>query len=324
MNFADSPWFANTPGAPELLRQSIARAAGGEFVRYETPLIRPSGETITFDFSLAPAHDANGKVIFLVPEGRDITELKRAETALLQSEKLAAVGRLASSIAHEINNPLESVMNLIYLARQHAIVAEAQEFLDLADQEVRRISIIANQTLRFHKQPSNPQAITCAALFSTVLGIYEGKLRNANITVEKRLRSEQPVVCFEGDIRQVLNNLVGNAIDAMPSGGRLLIRSRNATNWPTGKKGLVLTVADTGCGVSEEVAKNIFDAFFTTKGLGGTGLGLWVSQEIVTRHNGALKVRSSQRPNHSGAVFALFLPFDSLPPGPLSFDPESL
>lgn len=311
MNFAESPWFTNTPGAPELLRQSIGRAAAGEFVRYEAPLIRPSGETITFDFSLAPVRNANGEVVFLVPEGRDINELKRAEAALLRSEKLAAVGRLASSIAHEINNPLESVVNLIYLARQHAKLPEVQQYLDTADQEIRRVSIIANQTLRFHKQPSNPQAISCRALYSTVLSIYEGRLKNSNIAVEMRLETEQPVVCFEGDIRQVLNNLVSNAIDAMPSGGRLLVRGREGTNWSTGRKGKVLTVADTGDGMSPQVLINIFDAFFTTKGIGGTGLGLWVSQEIVKRHNGALRVRSSQRTGRSGTVFALFLPFDA-------------
>jgi PAS domain S-box-containing protein len=309
MNFADSPWFANTPGAPDLLRQAIARAAAGEFIRHEVPLIRPSGETITFDFSLAPVRDAQGEVVFLVPEGRDINELKRTEAALLKSEKLAAVGRLAASIAHEINNPLESVMNLIYLARQHAIDPEARKFLDTADQEIRRVSIIANQTLRFHKQPSNPQAVSCRDLYSTVLSIYEGRLKNSNIEVEMRLRTEHPVVCFEGDIRQVLNNLVSNAIDAMPSGGRLLVRGRQGTSWSTGRKGIVLTVADTGEGMSPQVLKDIFDAFFTTKGIQGTGLGLWVSQEIVTRHNGALNVRSSQRQGRSGTVFALFLPF---------------
>jgi PAS domain S-box-containing protein len=310
-NFWETPWFIYTPGAPEMVRQSVAYAAEGGFVRQEVTLLRPSGEALTFDFSLAPVRDASGKIVFLVPEGRDITELKRAEGALIQSEKLAAVGRLASSIAHEINNPLESVMNLIYLARQYAVSPDAQKFLDTADQEIRRVSIIANQTLRFHKQPSNPQAVSCPELIATVLGIYEGKLRNAGIEIEKRYRAKHPVICFEGDVRQVLNNLIGNAIDAMPSGGRLLLRSREATDWPTGRKGLVLTVADTGIGMDAQVLQKIFDPFFTTKGIGGTGLGLWVSQEIAERHNGTLKVRSTQRGGTCGTVFTLFLPFDA-------------
>jgi len=310
MPFADTPWFAYTPGAPEMVRQAVAQAATGKFMQQEVSLNRPSGETITFDFSLAPARNSKGDVIFLVPEGRDITELKRAEAALMKSEKLAAVGRLASSIAHEINNPLESVTNLIYLAQQHATAPEVQRFLNTADQELRRISAIANQTLRFHKQASKPQAISCVELFSTVLSIFEGRLRNSNISVEKRKRALQPIVCFAGDVRQVLTNLVGNAIDAMPTGGRLLIRSRNATDWTTGRKGLVLTVADTGCGMDSATLEQIFEPFFTTKGIGGTGLGLWVSQEVVARHHGALRVHSSQREASSGTVFALFLPFD--------------
>jgi PAS domain S-box-containing protein len=306
-DLAASPWFAGTPGASELLRTSIARAACGEFVRYESHLLRPSGETVIFDFSLTPVRDADGRVMFLVPEGRDVTEFKRAETALLKSEKLAAVGRLASSIAHEINNPLESVMNLIYLAR-HARAEDAGQFLDLADQEIRRVSIIANQTLRFHKQSSNPQPTSSADLFSTVMSIYEGRLRNARVNVEKQFRTSDPVVCFQGDIRQVLNNLVGNALEAMPFGGRLLIRSRKGSDWSTGRKGLVLSIADNGIGINPLVRNNIFDAFFTTKGTAGNGLGLWVCQEIVARHHGKLNVRSTQRQGRNGTVFTLFLP----------------
>jgi PAS domain S-box-containing protein len=276
-----------------------------------TILIRKDGTETPIDDSGAPIRDDEGNLTGIVLVFHDIAELKRAETALIQSEKLAAVGRLASSIAHEINNPLESVMNLIYLARQYAVAPEAQQFLDTADQEIRRVSIIANQTLRFHKQPSNPQEISCFDLFSTVIGIYEGKLRNAGIEIERRYRAEHPVICFEGDIRQVLNNLVGNAIDAMPTGGRLLLRSRAATDWRTGRNGLTLTIADTGVGMDAQVRQKIFEPFFTTKGIGGTGLGLWVSQEIVQRHNGALRVRSSQREGNSGTIFALFLPFDA-------------
>ena len=250
---------------------------------------------------------ADGIVTF----SRDISERRLASLALIQSEKLAAVGRLASSIAHEINNPLESVTNLLYLASNSTDVPEIHRLLNTADQELRRVSIITNQTLRFHKQSSRPQTITCLDLFSTVLTMYEGKLRNAGIQVEKRKRANQPVRIFEGDIRQVLNNLIGNAIDAMPRGGRLLVRSREATNWTTGAKGLTLTIADTGSGIPTALRNKVFEAFFTTKGLAGTGLGLWISKDIVHRHHGALHLRSSQHPSHPGTVFALFLPFDN-------------
>jgi signal transduction histidine kinase len=141
-----------------------------------------------------------------------------------------------------------------------------------------------------------------------VLSIYEGRFKNSNIQVQKRKRAEKPVVCFEADIRQVLSNLVANAIDAMPGGGRLLVRSREATDWMTGRPGFVLTVADTGSGIDAQTQARIFEAFFSTKGFGGTGLGLWISAEIVERHQGRLRVRSSQREGHRGTVVALFLP----------------
>lgn len=308
-HFAEAPSFVRTPGAQELVRQAIATASRGERFRTELSRIRGNGETALFDFSVAPVRDADGRVCFLVSEAHDITEARQTQSALLKSEKLAAVGRLASSIAHEINNPLESVMNLIYLARK-AGAGEGDRYLDLADQEIRRVSIIANQTLRFHKQASKPQEATAADLFATVMGIYEGRLRNAHVQIEKRFRADRPIVCFQGDVRQVLNNLVSNAIEAMPFGGRLLIRSREGRDWKTGRPGLVLTIADNGGGINPDVRKHIFDAFFTTKGTAGNGLGLWVCQEIVDRHRGRLHVRSSQRPGRSGTTFTLFLPFE--------------
>jgi len=308
--FAETPWFSGTPGAPEFIRGALASANRGEVFRSELTLTRPDGETAVFDFLLTPVLDDSGGIGFLVPEGRDITEEKRTESALLQSEKLASVGRLASSIAHEINNPLESVMNLIYLAR-HAPPAESERYLDLADQEIRRVSLIANQTLRFHKQAAKPQAITAADLFSTVMSIYEGRLRNAHVNVEKRFRVDRSVMCYPGDVRQVLNNLVANALEAMPFGGRLLIRGRSGRDWKADRPGLVLTIADNGAGIPPDAKKRIFDAFFTTKGTAGNGLGLWVCQEIVQRHQGKLCVRSTQRPQRKGTTFSLFLPFEA-------------
>jgi PAS domain S-box-containing protein len=307
--FWECPWFIYTPGMPESVRAAVERATTGHPTRTELALIRPTGETVYFDFSLIPVRDSDGKVIYLVPEARDITDLKQAQGALVQSEKLAAVGRLASSIAHEINNPLEAVTNLLYLARYHSHSPETEKYLHMADQELRRVSVIANQTLRFHRQAASPEPIGASELFSTVLSIYEGKLRNSGITVEVSHRTHEPIVCFAGDVRQVLNNLVGNAIDAMSHGGRLLIRSHASTDGSTNRRGIVLTVADTGSGIDTEDLKRIFEPFFTTKGISGTGLGLWVSKEVVTRHKGTLTVRSSRNSSHSGTVFRFFLPF---------------
>jgi PAS domain S-box-containing protein len=240
----------------------------------------------------------------------DISDRKRAEQALLQSEKLAAVGRLAASIAHEINNPLESVTNLLYLARTSDSLERVADYLKSADHELRRVSTIANQTLRFHKQAASPQPALTEELVETVLSIYEGRLRNSNIKVHTRYRAQEPVMCFGGDIRQVLNNLVGNAIEAMSRrGGVLSVRSHAARDWKTGRPGIAITIADSGAGIPKDNLKRIFEPFFTTKGIGGTGLGLWICQEVATRHQGVLRVRSSDASDRSGTVFRFFLPF---------------
>ena len=244
---------------------------------------------------------------------RDITASKQAAVALIQTEKLAAVGRLASSIAHEMNNPLESVTNLLYLARHEENVQQIRAYLDTADRELSRVSAITSQTLRFHKQASAAREVMCTDLFQTVLTIYQGRLANSRIEVLKRKRAGRPIECFDGEIRQVLNTLVGNAIDAIPpSGGKLYVRSREEFNWRTGERGVALTVADTGTGMAPQVLARIFDAFYTTKGIAGTGLGLWISKEIVDRHHGTLLVRSSEGPKHRGTVFIIQLPFNAV------------
>ena len=266
-------------------------------------------EPFNFWLHVTARPSEEGIIIFF----RDVTEQKSREAALIRSEKLAAVGRLASSIAHEINNPLESVMNLIYIARQYAIAPEVETFLDLADQELRRVAVISNQTLRFHKQTTKPQTVRWEDLLSSVLSIYEARLKNSRIQVETRRRDLNPILCFQGEIRQVLNNLVSNSIDAMPKGGRLILRSREATNWRTGQRGSILTVADTGAGIDPQNQSRIFEAFFTTKGIQGTGLGLWISCEIIDRHHGTIRMRSNQHETTHGTVFTLFLPYETEP-----------
>ncbi len=227
----------------------------------------------------------------------------------MQSEKLAAVGRLAASIAHEINNPLEAVTNLLYLSRSSEDMDEVQEYLAIADRELKRAALITNQTLRFHRQSTKPALTDCHELVVEALSIFHGRVLNCRITVDARKRTDTRVKCFSGEIRQVINNLVGNAIDAMETtGGRLVVRSRNGMEWRSGRRGVVMTIADTGPGMSRQVQKKIFEAFYTTKEIRGTGLGLWVSREIIDRHKGALRVRSSQLEGRTGTVFTFFLP----------------
>jgi PAS domain S-box-containing protein len=302
------------PDFRDAFRQAMeATIQQGEVFHFEGMICRKDGTPSWIEVNGQLQLHADGSPAQILGTIRDTTRIKKSEEALRTAEKLSVVGRLAASIAHEINNPLESVTNLLFLARQYALVPIVQEYLDIAERELRRASVITNQTLRFYRQTTSPKESNCEDLFEDVLSIHQGRLVNSRIEVQKRMRATQPLICFDGEIRQVLNNLVGNAIDAMhPGGGLLLVRSRESTHWPSGARGLTLTVADTGTGMSSEVMQRIFEPFFTTKGINGTGLGLWVSEDIVKRHRGELRVRSRQQESGSGTVFALFLPFHGL------------
>ena len=270
---------------------------------------RKDGVAFWNELSLSPILNREGELTHFVGIQSDVTARVDFEAALRESEKLAAVGRLASSIAHEINNPLESVMNLLYLAQAEADTAGMRHYVELADRELKRVALITSQSLRFYKQSTRAQSIQASNLLESVLDMYEGKAINSGVTIELRERSASSLTCLESEIRQVLSNLVRNALDAMHGkGGRLQVRTRDATDWRDGRKGVLFTIADVGTGISAETRQKMFRPFFTTKGIAGTGLGLWISREIVERHDGVLKVSSSQRPGASGTVFELFLP----------------
>jgi PAS domain S-box-containing protein len=237
----------------------------------------------------------------------DMSRQKQAESALIQSEKLAAVGRLAASISHEINNPLEAVTNILYIVERNVEDEQAQRYIATAQAELQRVSQIVTHTLRFHRQATNPRALTAKELLEPTLGLHHGRLSNSNINVEVHHCGSREVVCYEGDVPQVLNNLIGNAIDSMKPGGRLVIRTRDAKHWKSNTLGVRVTIADTGHGMSEGVRKRIFEPFYTTKGINGTGLGLWISSGIVAKHHGLLQVHSTLT-RAGGTVFSLFLP----------------
>jgi PAS domain S-box-containing protein len=304
--------MAPIEGLKELFDQVLA---GTPVINYplEGTLVTDPTVHRYWTVSYFPVFAVDGSIQAITAASLEVTQQKKTEMALIQSEKLAVAGRLAASIAHEINNPLEAVTNLLYLAQTSDSPTEVKECIDLAERELRRVAAITNQTLRFHKQLSKPQQITCQVLIEDVLSMFHGRLEASGIQVEARQRASAPVRCFEGEIRQVISNLVGNAIDAMhPLGGRLLVRSRNGTNWKNGEAGVVLTVADTGSGISPSSMSRIYEPFYTTKEIGGTGLGLWVSAEIVNRHGGRLRVRSSQKEGCSGTTFTLYLPLNAV------------
>ena len=273
---------------------------------------RGDGTRAWVSLSAAPILSDSGEVMGGVVAMTDIDRQKKGEAALNQNEKLAAVGRLAASISHEINNPLEAVTNLLYLARQSQSDPDSiKGFLDSADQELSRVSQIVSHTLRFHRQSTKPRVLTPEELLAPTLGLYAGRLVNSNISMISQQRGSDLISCYEGEIRQVINNFVGNAIDAMKLGGRLIIRTSRAYSWKKGSTGVRITIADTGHGIPADAVGRIFEAFYTTKGINGTGLGLWISRGIAEKHDGFIQVRTKVGVEASGTVFSLFLPIAS-------------
>ena len=277
-----------------------------------TGTIDATGRPWTWIISAYPIHTSSDQVRWVGLIVMDASDRKRGEEALRKTEKLAATGRLAASIAHEINNPLEAITNLLYLLSNHAELAEpALGYVHMAEHEVRRISEITQQTLRFYRQSTLPARANLSELLDSVLSLHQGRLRNLGIAVERKYDSAIDIFCFAGELRQVFANLVGNAIDAMSAGGRLVVRARRSRDWSDPQRtGVRFQVADTGSGMKPGVREHIFEPFFTTKEVTGTGLGLWVSSEIVAKHKGTIRVRSrSESPNgQTGTIFELFFP----------------
>ena len=218
---------------------------------------------------------------------------------------MAAIGRLSSSIAHEINNPLEAVFNLIYLARNAADFKEADSYLQLAEEELSRVCEITAHGLRFHRQSSMLGLADVVEILKTVLVLFRGRLRVARVNVQADWEDTPPLLCFAGEVRQIFVNLISNAIESMSHGGQLLLRVRPATDWRTHAQGVRITIADRGDGMSTETQARMYEAFYTTKGTGGSGLGLWVTANIIRKHEGSIRVRSKE----TGTVFSLFLPY---------------
>jgi len=305
----------------EGLHEMFEQVAAGHPIRnqpLEGELPSRPGEHRFWNVNYFPVYNSDGTIQAITAASLEITNQKKAENALIQSEKLAAVGRLASSISHEINNPLEAITNLLYLIHlSDELPQSIRGYVETAQSELSRVCQIATQTLRFHRQAVRATSVSAAELVDAVLNLYQGRLANSNIHVEATYATSTKIVCFENDIRQVLNNLIANAIDAMRKGGRLLVRAHDATVYSPGdaqpRQGIRITIADTGHGMSPSVRNRVFEPFYTTKDLNGTGLGLWISAGIVARHQGHLTFRTSEHAVRHGTIFSLFLPCDESP-----------
>jgi signal transduction histidine kinase len=228
---------------------------------------------------------------------------------LEKQEQMAAIGRLTSSIIHEINNPLEAVLNLLFLARRAPDLEQAMPYLRDAEEELGRASEITTQGLQFHRQSSYPASANVADIMHSVLTLFKEKLRVARVGVALEAQDAPELLCFAGELRQVFVNLIGNAVESIQNGGQITIRVRPGTDWKTGDRGVRVTIADTGSGMSLETRKHMFDAFYTTKGSGGSGLGLWVTARIVRKHRGHIHVRSRPRAQSGGTAFTLVFPY---------------
>jgi len=250
-------------------------------------------------------HEANA----VLEVSRDITAQLQAEEALRETEKLAAMGRVAGIIAHEINNPLAAITNTLYLVRNHPSLDDtARHFADVAEQELQRVSHITRQTLSFYRESKQPIAVNVTDLLNDVLELQERVLSTSRIRVERDYKLSPVVQGFPVELRQVFLNLVGNAIQAMPSGGNLRVYVREATDWHRQRRGMAISIVDTGVGIRPEDLKRLFQPFFSTKSTKGTGLGLWISKGIVQKYDGNLTCRSYRSQRGFATCFRVFLP----------------
>jgi signal transduction histidine kinase len=282
--------------------------AGEKIEHYETTRLRKSGEILDVSVTISPIRNSEGEVIGASKIARDISDRKKMEKILVQSEKLAATGRMAAAIAHEINNPLASVMNLIFLARQdHQTREEVRDYLATAESELERVSHIARQTLGYYRDTGSPTEVYLHDLMGNVLSVYRSKLIVHNIIVESKFNDLRKIKVRSGEIIQVFSNLVSNAIDAMPRGGALSI-SISRTMKLDGD-GVQTIISDTGCGISRENLGKVFEPFFTTKGNLGTGIGLWVAKQLVERHGGQISISSTAETPEGGTIVTIYLPF---------------
>ncbi len=291
----------------ELLKQLVAREIPGFVI--EKRYLRTDGSFIWVRNSVSLVSDEQSPSGHLISICEDISDRKRAEGVLERQEQMAAMGRLTSSILHEINNPLEAVGNLIFLARQASNPIEAAGYLKQAEEEISHASEITSQGLQFHRQSTSPISTNVPGLLNSVLALFKGRLKETRVHVGLAMQDAPELMCFPGEIRQVFGNLISNAIDSMRTGGRLTIRVKPSTDWRTGEHGVRVTIADTGEGMSLETRKQIYQAFFTTKGAQGSGLGLWVTSNIVKKHRGCIHVRSKRASTGSGTVFSLIFPY---------------
>lgn len=303
---------------PPELRDDEARILatiqrGERIEHFETVRTNKNGEPVEVSLSISPVKDETGRIVGAAKIARDITQQKRTEQMLLATERLAAVGRLTATVAHEINNPLEAVTNLIYLAKMASPPGEARTFLSAAEVQLATVAHLTRQTLSFYRETTSTRAVGPGEIVSDLLSVFASRARNKGIEIRQRILSDAAINAVPGEVRQVIANLISNAIDAIPGPGRIEIRvtaARDGKSKPV--RGVRITVADTGVGIPAAARSHVFEPFFTTKRDAGTGLGLWVCKSIADKHRGAIRLRSNTTPGKSWTAVSVFFPVNSL------------
>jgi PAS domain S-box-containing protein len=282
--------------------------AGQRIEHFQTVRVKKNGERIDVSLTISPVKDRYGNIIGAAKILRDITQEKKLQAALHTSERLASVGRLAATVAHEINNPLEAVTNFIYLAkRQPGLSTKVEGYLTFADQELARVAHIAQQTLGFYRDNSAPTNLVVADVVDDVLTIYERKSRYKGISIQRQIPPGLSLQTLQGEFKQTISNLLANAIDASFEGGKIIIRARRTHDVRSGSPGLRITIADNGIGIPAEHKAKLFAPFFTSKKEVGTGLGLWITKELLEKKGGNIRFRSRDS-KPSGTVMSIYLP----------------
>ena len=285
----------------------------GEHIQhYESVRRRKDESLLNVSLTISPLVDASGQIVGASKIARDITERKQAEAALIKSGKLAAAGRLAAALAHEINNPLQAVTNVMALLGQSPNMdSRDQEFVKTAADELGRVNRLTQQSLRFYRESNSPTAVNVEEVIEGVLDLYAKPMTAKNITVTKQYQADGASIhSYPGEIRQIFSTLLVNAMDAVPIGGRFVLRVSQSVDRSkaVAVDGFRVTLADSGCGISPHNAARIFEPFFTTKGENGIGLGLWVARGITDRLGGSIRMRSRVHLDNGGTCFSVFLP----------------
>ncbi|MEG9437132.1 PAS domain S-box protein [Edaphobacter sp. HDX4] len=285
----------------------LTKLRSGERIdHYETTRIRKNGERFEVAVTISPVKDRTGQIVGASKTARDISDRKKIEQTLIESEKLAATGRMAATIAHEINNPLDAVMNLVFLARTSDSLKQVKGYLQTAEEELERVAHIVRQTLGYYRETGAPVEVDVRELTEDVLMVYQRKLRAYNISVDCQFDHHRPITVNKGELVQVLSNVIANSIDAMPEGGVLQVQIGETKH---SEEGIQIVIQDSGTGIPQENLERIFEPFFTTKGQLGTGIGLWVAKQLIEKQRGQIAITSGTDTGNCGTTLVIFLPF---------------